>query len=318
MNTTKIIVNPYAGRWKAQAAISDIERACQKIGMNYELVVTDGPNHGIELAQEAALAGFSPIVAAGGDGSISEVVNGLMQATGAWAEHSRSDKVIGPLGIIPLGSADDFADMLGLEKEIEAACRVVLAGHTRTIDLGCVNGRYFDNNSAIGLEPMVTITERAMKRVKGTPRYILAALKTILRHKPWHMRLAWEDGEYEGMITLVSVGNTRRTGGAFWMTPRAEMDDGYLDFVFAGGVGRLKVLRLLPKTFDGSHVEDPQVQYARTTSLTIECDPPTPIQADGELFDLSATRIKYTILPDRLRVIVPAPGRNTDSRTATD
>jgi len=297
MTIAKIIVNPYAGRWKAKAAIPDIERACQKIGLDYELAVTEGPNHGIVLAREAALGGFSPVVSAGGDGSISEVVNGLMQAAG--------DQETIPFGVIPLGSADDFADMLSLEKEVEAACRVILAGHTRMIDVGCVNGRCFDNNSAVGLEPMVTITQAAMKRVKGTPRYVLAALKTILRHKPWHMRLSWDGGEYDGMAALVSVGNTRRTGGAFWMTPRAEPDDGYLDFVFAGQLGRLKLLRLLPTTFDGSHVERPEVTYVRTTRLTIESDPPTPIQADGELFDLSASHVEYTILPGRLRLIVP-------------
>ena len=298
--TTKIIVNPYAGRWKAQAAIPNIERACRRIGLDYELVVTEGPNHGIDLAREAALAGFSPIVSAGGDGSISEVVNGLMQAAG--------DHVSVPLGVIPLGSADDFADMLGLEKEVEAACRVILAGRTRGVDVGCVNGRFFDNNSAIGLEPMVTITQAAMKRVKGTPRYVLAALKTILGHRPWHVRLAWDGGEYEGPVALVSVGNTRRTGGAFWMTPRAEPDDGWLDFVFTGRLGRLRLLRLLPTTFDGSHVERPEVSYTRATRLTIDCEPPTPIQADGELFDLAASRIEYTVLPGRLRLIVPGAG----------
>jgi diacylglycerol kinase (ATP) len=297
MNTAKIIVNPYAGRWKAKVAIPDIERVCYKIGLNYELVVTERTDHGIELAREAALAGFSPIVSAGGDGSISEVVNGLMQAAG--------DEVSVPFGVIPLGSADDFADMLGLAKDVTVACRTILAGHTRVIDVGCVNGRFFDNNSAIGLEPMVTITQAAMKRIKGTPRYILAALKTILGHRPWHVRLVWDDGEYEGPAALVSVGNTRRTGGAFWMTPRAEPDDGYLDFVFTEKLGRLKLLRLLPTTFDGSHVERPEVSYARTTRLTIECDPPTPVQADGELFDLSATHIEYTVLPGRLRLIVP-------------
>ena len=96
------------------------------------------------------------------------------------------------------------------------------------------------------------------------------------------------------------------------MTPRAEVDDGYLDFVFAGGLGRLKLLRLLPTTFDGSHIERPEVTYLRTTRLTIECDPPTPIQADGELVDLSATHIEYTILPRRLRVIAP-PRRTGES-----
>ncbi len=299
MTIAKIIVNPYSGRWKAKAAIPDIERACQKIGLDYELAATDAPNHGTELAREAAQAGFSPIVVVGGDGGISEVVNGLMQAAG--------DEMAVPLGIIPMGTANDLADVLELEKDVEKACRAILAGHTRAIDVGCVNGRFFDNNSAIGLEPMVTIAQAAMKRVKGTPRYILAALKAILGHKPWNMRLTWDDGEYEGPIALVSVGNTYRTGGAFRMTPRAEPDDGYLDFVFTGKMGRLKLLRLLPTTFDGSHIEHPDVTYARTTHLTIECDPPTPIQADGELFDLSASHIEYTIMPGRLPVIVPGP-----------
>jgi diacylglycerol kinase (ATP) len=86
------------------------------------------------------------------------------------------------------------------------------------------------------------------------------------------------------------------------------MDDGYLDFVFADQVKRLRLLRLLPTTFNGSHVEQPEVTYLRTTHLSIECDPPTPIQADGEVFELAATRIEYAIVPGGLRVIVPAPG----------
>lgn len=298
--TTKIILNPYAGRWKAKAAIPDVERACEELGLDYELVVTEEPGHGIELAREALLAGYCPIVAAGGDGSISEVVNGMLAAT-----DGRQPRV--PLGIIPLGSADDLADQLSLPKDIVAACRVILEGCERLIDLGRVNGRYFDNNSAVGLEPMVTVTQEKMQRVHGTPRYILAAVRTILAHRPWQMRLVWDDGEYVGKAALVSVGNMRRTGGAFYMTPRAEPDDGLLDFVFAGGMSRLRLLRLLPTTFNGSHVDQPEVYYVRTTRLTIECDPPTPIQADGELFDRTTTHITYEVIPAALRVLVPPP-----------
>jgi len=297
----KIILNPYAGRWKAQRAIPDVERACREVGLDYELALTTGPDHGIELARQAVLEGYSPIISAGGDGSISEVVNGMLEASGGECPPV-------PLGIIPLGSADDLADMLGLPKEPLAACRVIVAGRERRLDLGRVNGRYFDNNSAVGLEPMVTITQQEMVRVKGTPRYILAAVKTILAHRPWRMRLEWDGGEHEGPTALVSVGNTRRTGGAFFMTPRAEPDDGLLDFVFARGMSRLRLLRLLPTTFDGSHVEQPEVRYERTTRLTITCDPPTPIQADGELFERAATRVTYEVLPARLRVLVPAAG----------
>jgi len=296
----KIILNPYAGRWKARDAIPDVERACREVGLDYELVVTEGPGHGIELAREAVLAGYSPIVAAGGDGSISEVVNGMLMATGG-------ERPEVPLGIIPLGSADDLADQLGLPKDVLEACQVIVGGCERLLDLGRVNGRYFDNNSAVGLEPMVTVTQEKMQRVKGTPRYVLAAVRTILAYRPWRMRLVWDGGGYEGEVALVSVGNMRRTGGAFYMTPRAEPDDGLLDFVFAEGLSRLKLLRLLPTTFDGSHVDRPEVRYERTTRLTIECDPSTPIQADGELFDRAATQITYEIVPARLRVLVPPP-----------
>jgi YegS/Rv2252/BmrU family lipid kinase len=297
MTTAKIIVNPYAGRWKAREAIADIERTCRQIGLDYELAPTECPGHAIELARDAALAGYTPVVAVGGDGSISEVVNGLVQAAG--------DAAAGPLGIIPLGTADDFADMVGLEKGIETACRVIHAGHTRPIDVGCVNGRFFDNNSAVGLEPMVNTIQERISWIKGVPRYLVSAIRAILSHKPWHMRLTWDDGEYEGPTTLVSVGNTPRTGGVFWMTPYASPDDGYLDFVFGGDLGRIQLMRLLPTTFDGSHIDRPEVTWTRTTRLTIDCDPPTPIQADGELFDRSATHIEYSILPGKLQVIVP-------------
>jgi len=292
-----IILNPYAGRWKARQAIPDVERCCVEAGLDYELVLTEGPGHGIELARQAVLAGRHPIICAGGDGSISEVVNGMLQASdGARPQPS--------LGIIPLGSADDLADMLELPKDISIACQTIAAGRQRLLDLGRVNGRYFDNNSAVGLEPMVTITQAQMMRVKGAPRYILAALRTILAHRPWQMRLEWDSGEWEGRAVLASVGNTRRTGGAFYMTPRAAPDDGLLDFVFAEAMGRLKLLRLLPTTFDGSHVERPAVHYERTTRLSITCDPPTPIQADGEVFEQAATNITYEVLPAHLSVLV--------------
>jgi len=297
--TAKIILNPYAGRWKAQQAIPDVQRACEQCRLDYKLEITEGPAHAIELARQALLSGYSPLVCAGGDGSISEVVNGMLQATAG-------EQPQAPLGIIPLGSADDLANMLELPADILSACQAIAGGKERLLDLGRVNGRYFDNNSAVGLEPMVTLTQERMTRIKGTPRYILAALRTIAAHRPWRMHLTWDGGECEGDLVLVSVGNTRRTGGAFYMTPQAEPDDGLLDFVFAVGMSRGRLLQLLPTTFNGRHVEQEGIHYERTTRLTITCDPPTPIQADGEIFERTATTIRYEILPARLKVLVPA------------
>jgi YegS/Rv2252/BmrU family lipid kinase len=295
----KVIVNPYSGRWKAQAAIPAIEDNLHKLGVAFDLAVMDAPGQGIELTRQAAGEGYDVVVAAGGDGAISEVVNGLILAVGA-----SPGAVAGPLGIVPLGSANDLADALGLSHDVAEACRCIHAGRSRAIDVGWVNGRYFDNNSAVGLEPMVTLCQSHMKRVKGTPRYVLAALLTILRHRDWQVTAEWDDGCFSGLAALVSVGNSPRTGGAFYMTPRAELDDGRLDFILGGGMSRLRLLRLLPKTFDGRHVDEPEITYRRTTRLTVTCQPATPIQADGELFDMAATRIEYRVLPGKLRVIV--------------
>jgi diacylglycerol kinase (ATP) len=301
----KVIVNPYAGRWKAQAAIPAIEDNLRRLGVAFDLVVTEAPEHGIEMARQAASEGFDAVVAAGGDGTVNEVVNGLVQAVG-----ESPDAVAGPLGIIPLGSADDLADMLGLPGGVAEACRCIRDGRSHLIDVGWVNGRYFDNNSAVGLEPMVTLQQSRMVRIKGTVRYVLAALLTILRHHDWQMAVEWGDGRFEGPAVLVSVGNSPRTGGAFYMTPRAELDDGQLDFVLGSGASRLRLLRLLPTTFDGSHVDEPEVTYGRTARLAITCQPSTPIQADGELFELAATRIEYRLLAGKLQVIVPEATKN--------
>jgi diacylglycerol kinase (ATP) len=143
-----------------------------------------------------------------------------------------------------------------------------------------------------------------MRRLKGNLRYIAAALKSIINAKPWSMRLDWGSGIYEGPITLVSVGNSPRTGGSFYMTPRAVLDDGMLDFVYAWGMSRWQILWLLPQTFTGKHIHHPLTAYLRTKSLSITASPPTPIQADGEVIDKAAIEINYRIIPKKLRVIV--------------
>ncbi len=296
MPTAKIIVNPYAGRWKAQENIPDVRAAFDRNGIAYDLVIPPNANDGIEIAEEAAQAGFSPIVAVGGDGTYNLIINGLIRAAG--------DGPTVPMGIIPLGTANDLPHALGIPNEIEAAVQIIARGQTKIIDAGRVNGRYFGNNSAVGLEPIITLENARLVWAKGTIRYLLAALICILRRHEWTMTLEWDDGRYEGPILLVSVGNTRRTGGVFFMTPQAKVDDGLLDFVFAPAMTRLKTLRLLPMTFNGSHIRRPEVTYISTTRLRITSRPGTPIQTDGEVFEPDATDILYEVSPLKLTVIV--------------
>lgn len=295
-NSVKVILNANCGLLSCEAKVERIRQGMQASRLEYDLVVTDQPAQGFEAAQQAVRDGWPIIVAAGGDGTINEVVNGLFRT------EERDPAPI--LGILPLGTANDLADELALPRDVALACQRLATGNTRLIDVGLVNGRYFVNNSAVGLEPVVTLIQNDMRQIKGNLRYILAALRGIIQAKPWYVRLSWETGMYEGLVTLVSVGNSPRTGGAFYMTPKAKVDDGLLDFVYAGAMSRWQMLKLLPQTFSGKHINHPLVVYQQATVLTITTTPPTPIQTDGEVFERSAVEIHYQILPQKLQVIV--------------
>jgi diacylglycerol kinase (ATP) len=291
-----VILNAFGGRLGEQAKVALIGQAMQTAGLDYHLELTQYAGHATELARQAILEGWPIVAAAGGDGTIHEVINGFMLAA--------EKDLAATFAIIPLGTANDLADGLQLPQDAAAACQRIAAGNTRLIDIGLVNGRYFANNSAVGLEPVVTINHEQMRRVKGNLRYLLAAFKSIVQARPWQMRMIWDEGSYEGPVTLVSVGNGRRSGGLFYMTPQAEMDDGLLDFVFAGGLTRWQILTFLPKTLKGTHINDPLVTYLKTRSLTITSSPSTPIHADGEVIEREALEINYSILANKLRIIV--------------
>jgi diacylglycerol kinase (ATP) len=298
--TTKIILNPYAGRWLAQAKKDELEVALKDAGLEYELDVTSGPGNAIELARQAVSQGFNPIIAAGGDGTYSEVVNGIASANG-------NDGSI-TFGVIPLGSANDLVDNLNLPKDIPAAVQVIADGHTRMIDLCQVNDRYFDNNAAIGLEPYITLIQQRLKRLKGSFRYMTATLLGVKDKPQWNMSLEWEGGSYDGPVTLVTVGNSPRTGGVFYMTPHADPFDGLLTFVHGFMPTRRKILTLLPRTMnpgEGSYVEHPDIHEISSPWLKVSSEQPTPAHADGEIFSEQIHDLEYRVIPQSLPILMP-------------
>lgn len=300
MSKAKVILNPYAGRWMALQRRPEIEAALQAAGIDYDLVQTERPAHGTQLAAQAVKEGFSPIISAGGDGSISEVVNGLIEAA--------EDNPPPPLGILPLGTANDLVVNLNLPTDLSAAAQVIAGGKTKNIDLCQVNGRYFDNNSAIGLEPFITLIQERMTRLRGIARYLAATLRGVMSNPQWKARLQWEGGEYEGMVTLVSVGNCRRTGGIFYVTPHADPYDGLLTFVYGFMPTRLQILRLLPRTMKpgpGNYVEHPDIHELHAHWLRIHTETPTPMHADGEIQSRAIQDLEYRVIPARLPVILP-------------
>lgn len=290
----KIILNPYANRWGAKAQAPATAAAFRAAGVDCDLVLTGAPREGEALAEQAAREGYDAVIAAGGDGTINEVINGVLRAAG--------ERPTVPFGIVPLGTANDFALMAGLPKTLEESVRLIAAGHTRQIDAGSVNERFFINNSAAAMEPMVTLENIKMKRLSGEVRYIVALLRALARLKPWNMTLAWDGGGYEGPAYLLSVCNTARTGG-FMMAPGALLDDGLLDMVFAPQVPKSQVISILLKLMRGEHIHHPAVTFQRVTAIDVTSHPGTPLHSDGEIFTESATSVRYRVLPGRVTLL---------------
>jgi len=297
--TAKVILNPYSNRWKSKARWPEVEAALKAAKVDFALDVSEYKGHVIALAKKAALDGFSPIIAAGGDGTIGETANGLMQAAGSEKE------AIGPLGIMPTGSANDFVYSLGLPTDFNEAARVIAAGKTKLIDLGKVNGKYFVNNSAAGLEPYVSLKHEKITWIRGLVRYLVAAVQGIMDKPEWNGEVKWDDGEYKGMLSLITIGNGRRTGG-FFMTPHADMFDGKLTLAYGYRATRLGLFLALPRAFKegaGSYVEMDGMVELNATKVSIKLNKPSPAHTDGELFPEWVQNFEYEILPQKLKII---------------
>ncbi len=297
--TIKVILNPYSNRWNAQKRWAAAESAMQDAGIDFSLDISEKRGQPVILAKEAALAGYNQIIAAGGDGTVGEVVNGIAQA--------RGEKQLGTIGVIPLGTANDFACNLGIPLDLANAARVIAAQKVRTVDVCKAGGLYFINNSAMGLEPYITTLEKKMTFLKGIPRYLVAALKGIFKNPSWQAKIQWDDGSYEGPLTLISVGNAPRTGGLFYMAPHADPADGKLTAVLAYKKSALSLLALLPKTMtpEGKFIFAEGVQEIDATRISISLERPSPAHTDGELFPEPISSLEYSIIPGVIDILVP-------------
>jgi diacylglycerol kinase (ATP) len=299
--SAKVILNPYSNRWNARKRWPEAEAALQSAGVEFSLSVSQFHGQAEELARKAAEEGYSPIIAAGGDGTIGEVVNGLARALG--------EDSMGILGIMPLGTANDLVCNLGLPLDLKEAAGIIAAGHTSSLDVCKAGSRYFVNNSALGLEPYITTIQQKITVLKGIPRYLAAALKGIFHHPVWQARVEWDDGHYEGPLNLITVGNAPRTGGLFFMAPHADPFDGRLTAVLAYRKTPLSTLAILPKTMSprGTHVDAEGVREIHATFIRVRLDRLSPAHCDGELFPEELMSLDYSILPGRLNVLTANP-----------
>lgn len=300
--TAKVILNPYSNRWNAKERWPQVEAALSAANIEYELDISGHKGNIVELAEKAARENFSPLIIAGGDGSIGDMVNGLARAAGSM------DVPLGPIGIMPVGSANDLVHNLGIPADLHDAAKVIASGNTRTIDVCQLNDRYFVNNSAIGLEPYITTKQERIQWIKGIARYLVAAILGIMDKQEWNVKIEWDGGAYEGLLSLASVGNTALTGGVFYMTPHADPFDGKLTFVYGYRPTRLGMFQALPRTMkqgEGSYVEMDGIHEIHSTHVSFHLDRLTPAHTDGELLPEWGQDFEYKIFPKRLHVLVP-------------
>lgn len=246
------------------------------------------------FARAAAARHYDLVIAAGGDGTINEVVNGI--ARSEWQPR---------LGVVPVGTANDFAAGLGLPRSVEDAVEVAVRGRPIVVDAARVNGRYFVNVSTGGFGADATgDASQDMKRKLGPFAYLITGARKFAGLRKRRARF-WADGRplHDGEFLMFAVGNARRTGGGTLLTPLARHGDGKLDVVVVPGMSRLDFLALMPDLRAGTHLESPDVLYVQTSRLVVEAERPVRVNADGE--GMRDTRFSYAISPRPLSVMVP-------------
>lgn len=287
------IVNPSAGRGRGARLARELPARLRARGLDGEVVRTSAPHEATQRARDAAARGATLVVAAGGDGTAHEVVNGL----------AGSDTVF---GLLPVGTGNDMAMALGIPSDLDAALDIVAGDGERRIDLGRFDDMWFANSLGLGFEAQVTIESRRIRRLSGFAVYLFAVMKALAKLRCPDLVIRVDGRELRGRRLLVCIGNGPRVGGGFLLTPDANHADGQFDLCIADEMGRLQVLRTLPKAISGTHVSAPGITMLRGRTIEIESADGFPFHADGEIIDVARRSLKVEIRPAMLRCKVPA------------
>jgi YegS/Rv2252/BmrU family lipid kinase len=305
MSDMLIIFNPFSNRGDSKHAIDVVLQSLAQSDLEYEVKLTEERRHAIRLAQEAAEAGVPLIVAAGGDGTVNEVANGILLAA-----EGREGVASSALGVLPMGSGNDFAWGMGIREGVEEAVDRLKRGHARVIDVAWAEfdnapDRYFVNMLGCGFDARVNIEAHKIKRLRGFAIYMAAVMKTLWTYfeKP-PVNLEMDERTLDTPAFITFIANGPRLGGGFLAAPQARYDDGFMDLCIATDIHRREVGGLIPKLMKGRHTDHPKIIMDRAKSVTLRSDFPLPCQADGETIAENLHLIKITTLPGRLRVII--------------
>ncbi|MCL4259331.1 MAG: diacylglycerol kinase family lipid kinase [Anaerolineales bacterium] len=299
---TKIILNPMADMGNAWRVARDLRSITEQHG-NVTWSGTVYPGHAIELAREASEEGYERVIAMGGDGTVHEVVNGIMQAP----EGKRPI-----LGVVPVGSGNDFAHGIGVVKQSDQALRHALSGEASAIDLALMtdgNGRkvYFDNTLGVGFGAMVTIRSHRLPLLRGFLMYLVSVIQAIVvDHNPIAMKIQTDSESWEQKVIYLVLCNGPREGGGFLIAPEAKVDDGILHYAMITDVSRAMMFRIVPEVMKGTHGRFKEVKMGTCKKFSVSADRPLYIHTDGEIFAGLGTDVRnvsFEVLPSALKVV---------------
>lgn len=254
------------------------------------------------MAREACERGCDLLIAGGGDGTVNEVVNGLH---GSIVDGGADPAEAPRLAILPLGTGNDLASALEIPTEVEEALEVAVSGRDLPLDVGMVEGRCFANVSTGGFGAEATEeTPSEAKRVLGPLAYLVTGMRKFVTLDPLTARIT-SQGEVvaEGRFMLFAVGNSRRTGGGNFLTPRADPSDGLLDLCLVREMSRVEFIRLLPQLRAGEHLDHPEIVYRQLPEVTVEAREELSVNADGEA--MHGRRFHYSVSPVQLTIRRP-------------
>lgn len=288
-----VIANPAARHGEGGRRLPILRRTLEELGVPHEVAVTTGPEDAISLAREGAELEYEVVVAAGGDGTMHEVANGLLLSGGS--------KTL--MGCVPLGNGNDFCHALGIPQAIEEACRLLVERPVRSIDVGQVGSRFFINTLGAGFDAQGAIESRKIPWLRGVPLYLLAVFRSLRAYEIPTITVTYDGDTLTQPMTMIVLCNGPREGGGFLVAPDAEVDDGVFDVVLARGLSRLGILRLLPEVMRGTHLDKEPVTLLRGQQLVLESPSPFPVHADGEILHRETERLEIELLPRRLAVV---------------
>jgi YegS/Rv2252/BmrU family lipid kinase len=314
MPSTLVIFNPTAGRGRVRAQWPAVEQALRAAGVDFDTVATQARLDAVRLAREAA-ARYTAVISVGGDGTLHEIVNGLLQA-------SNEGETIA-LGVVPLGNGDDFAKVLPPEAPVggkpftwPTAVAAIARGQTRLFDAGRLVGdppgrgqpggvSYFMNGMDVGFGAHAAQNFTTIPRVfTGMSAYMATVLKTLVAYPTVRLRVTLDDQPpFEQATTMTAITIGRCFANGFWVCPQAQPDDGLFDLMVAQAVSRLTILGLIPKIMKGAHTHEPVVKMLRARRVLLESPDPLIVEADGELPYLDTRRLEVEVLPRKLKVL---------------